>query len=192
MSQSISQSTTDKVRWTAADLELFPENGNRYEIIEGELLVTRAPDWRHQKASTRISTALDTWSLSTGLGEAVQAPGLVFTAADNVIPDVVWVSRERLAALLDEAGHLTGAPELVVEVLSPGSENERRDRELKLKLYSERGVQEYWIIDWQRQQVEVYRRSQALLRLVNTLFSPDRLLSPLLPGFSYPVSQLFQ
>lgn len=188
----MSQSATNRVRWTAADLELFPDNGNRYEIVEGELLVTRAPDWRHQKASTRISTALDTWSLLTGLGEAVQAPGVIFTEADNVIPDVVWVSRERLAVLLDAAGHLTGAPELVVEVLSPGNENERRDRELKLKLYSERGVQEYWMIDWQRQQVEMYRREQALLRLVNTLFPPDQLTSPLLPDFSYPVSQLFQ
>jgi Uma2 family endonuclease len=188
----MSQRAIDKVRWTAADLELFPDNGNRYEVVDGELLVTRAPDWRHQKASTRISTALDTWSLSTGLGEAVQAPGVIFTDADNVIPDVVWVSRERLAVLLDEAGHLIGAPELVVEVLSPGNENERRDKELKLKLYSERGVQEYWIIDWQKQQVEVYRREQVLLRLVNTLFPPDQLTSPLLPNFLYPVSQLFQ
>ncbi len=187
----MSQSTTDKVRWTAADLELFPDNGNRYEIVEGELLVARAPDWRHQKASTRMSTALDTWSLSTGLGEAVQAPGVIFTDADNVIPDVVWVSRERLAVLLDDAGHLTGAPELVVEVLSTGHDNERRDRELKLKLYSERGVQEYWIISWHKQQVEVYRREQVLLRLVNTLFPSDQLTSPLLPGFSYLVSQLF-
>jgi Uma2 family endonuclease len=120
----MSQSTPNTVRWTAADLDLFPDNGTRYEIIEGELLVTRAPDWQHQKASTRMSTALDAWSLATGLGEAVQAPGVIFTDADNVIPDVVWVSRERLAVLLDDAGHLTGAPELVVEVLSPGHDNE--------------------------------------------------------------------
>ena len=188
----MSQSTPNTVRWTAADLDLFPDNGTRYEIIEGELLVTRAPDWQHQKASTRMSTALDAWSLATGLGEAVQAPGVIFTDTDNVIPDVVWVSRERLAVLLDDAGHLTGAPELVVEVLSPGHDNERRDRELKLKLYSERGVQEYWIIDWRKQQVEVYRREQILLRLVNTLFPQDQLTSPLLPGFLYLVSQLFQ
>ncbi|WP_008309325.1 Uma2 family endonuclease [Leptolyngbya sp. PCC 6406] len=142
----MSQRTADKVRWTAADLDLFPDNGNRYEIIDGNLLVTRVPNWRHQKASTRMSTALDTWCLETGLGEAVQAPGVIFTDADNVIPDVVWVSQERLSLLLDEAGHLTAAPDLVVEVLSPGEENERRDRALKLKLYSERGVQEYWIV----------------------------------------------
>ena len=81
---------------------------------------------------------------------------------------------------------------LVVEVLSLGNDNERRDRELKLKLYSERGVQEYWIIDWRKQQVEVYRRDQAVLRLVNTLFPSDQLNSPLLPGFVYPLAQLFQ
>jgi Uma2 family endonuclease len=130
--------------------------------------------------------------LATGLGEAVQAPGLVFTDADHVIPDVVWVSRERLTVLLDASGHLTGAPELVVEVLSLGADHERRDRELMLKLYSERGVQEYWIIDWRKQQLEVYCREQQLLRLMNTLFPQDQLTSPLLSGFTYQVSQLFQ
>lgn len=79
-----------------------------------------------------------------------------------------------------------------LEVLSPDNENERRDRELKLKLYSERGVQEYWIIDWQRQQVEIFRREQWLLQLIDTLLPPDQITSPLLPGFSYLVSQLFQ
>jgi len=104
----------------------------------------------------------------------------------NVVPDVVWISHERLAALMDEAGHLTGAPELAVEVLSPGVENERRDREAKLKLYESRGIREYWIVDWRLQQLEVYRRDQAMLRLVSTLFAEDVLPSPLLPGFSCP------
>jgi Uma2 family endonuclease len=70
-------------------------------------------------------------------------PGLIFSDTDAVIPDVVWVSHERLARLEDEAGPLRGAPELVVEVLSPGALNERRDREAKRKLYSAYGVQEY-------------------------------------------------
>jgi Uma2 family endonuclease len=183
--------TTDQVRWTTADLELFPDDGNRYEVIEGELFVTRAPHWKHQKACTRISTALDSWSLATGLGEIVQAPGILFSDDNNVIPDVVWASKERLALSLDEAGHLTSAPELIVEVLSAGTENARRDRELKLKLYSERGVQEYWIIDWRKPQLEIYRRAQATLKLVATLLPNDELSSPLLPGFTYPVSQLF-
>jgi Uma2 family endonuclease len=193
MSQSTQSTTgtTDRVRWTSADLELFPDTGNRYEIIDGELFVTRALHWQHQKACTRISTALDSWSQKTGLGETVQAPGIIFSDADNVIPDVVWASKERLAMLLDEAGHLTSAPELIIEVLSSGPDNERRDRELKLKLYSSRGVREYWIIDWQKQQVEVCRREQALLELAATLLPSDELNSSLLPGFIYTVSQLF-
>jgi len=187
----MSQITTGGVRWTTADLALFPDNGNRYEIVDGELFVTRAPHWKHQKACARIIAGLESWSETTGLGETVPAPGIIFSDADNVIPDVVWASRERLAVLLDEAGHLTSAPELIVEVLSFGNENERRDRELKLKLYSSRGVQEYWIVDWQKQQVEVYQRQQAILQLVATLFPNDQLNSPLLLGFTLSVSRLF-
>jgi Uma2 family endonuclease len=182
---------SDRVRWTTADLELLPDNGNRYEIIDGELFVTRAPHWGHQKATGRIYSALDTWSVSTGLGQAAFNPGIIFSDADNVIPDVVWVSNDRLAMLLDDAGHLTAAPELVVEVLSPGAENARRDREAKLKLYSSRGVREYWIVDWQLQQIEVYRREQATLNLVATLFGNNVLTSPLFPEFSCLIAQLF-
>lgn len=183
--------TPERVRWTTADLELFPDNGNRYEIIDGELFVTKALHWNHQRTCGRITTALDTWSEATGLGSVATAPGIIFSDADNVIPDVAWASNERLAVLLDAAGHLTAAPELVVEVLSFGSENEKRDKELKLKLYSSRGVREYWIVDWQKQQVEVYRREQAALKLVATLLGGDELSSPILPGFSWAIARLF-
>ncbi|HEY9873748.1 MAG TPA: Uma2 family endonuclease [Candidatus Obscuribacterales bacterium] len=187
----MSQTIDEKIRWTSADLELLPDNGNRYEIIDGDLFVTRAPHWGHQQTCNNIGTELKTWSRSTGLGQVATAPGVIFTDADNVIPDVVWVSNERLAALLDDAGHLTGAPELVVEVLSSGVDQERRDRELKLKLYSTRGVQEYWVVNWRLQQLEVYRREQAKLVLVATLLNNDELTSPLLPGFVCPVARLF-
>ncbi|PZV03528.1 MAG: hypothetical protein DCF22_26135 [Leptolyngbya sp.] len=183
--------TDERVRWTTTDLELLPDSSNRYEIIDGELFVTRAPHWGHQNASGNAHAELRGWSLSTGLGKAVQAPGVIFSEADNVIPDVVWISNERLATGLDESGHLTIAPELIVEVLSPGTQNEQRDRETKLKLYTERGVQEYWILDWRVQQVEVYRRQNAILKLVATLFVSDDLTSPLLPGFVCSVASLF-
>jgi Uma2 family endonuclease len=187
----MSQTTDERIRWTTADLELLPDNGNRYEIIDGELFVTRAPHWRHQKTCMRIGAALDAWSQSTGLGEPGITPGVIFSETDSVIPDVVWASNERLAELLDDAGHLTAAPELIVEVLSAGADNERRDREAKLKLYSARGVQEYWIVNWRLQQIEVYRRERATLKLIATLFANDELTSPLLPNFSYSVAQIF-
>jgi Uma2 family endonuclease len=180
------------VRWTIYDLEVLPENEwTRYEIIDGELFMTRSPHRRHQQVCGKIFGKLDVWSESSGLGETIVTPGLIFSEADSVIPDVVWVSRERLAQIEDEAGHLTGAPELIVEVLSPGQQNERRDKEVKLKLYSVQGVREYWIVDRLTKQVEVYRREKARLVLVGTLFNDDEITSPLLPGFACSISSFF-
>jgi Uma2 family endonuclease len=180
------------VRWTTSDLALFAgDNRNRYEIIDGELFVTSSPHWNHQSSCANISSFLKVWSDETGLGKVAVAPGIIFSDADNVIPDVVWASNESLERLLDEAGHFTGASELVVEVLSPGEKNEKRDREAKLKLYSVQGVQEYWICDINAKKVEVYRRQQAGLKLVATLFSEDELTSPILPGFKCVVSKFF-
>jgi Uma2 family endonuclease len=86
---------------------------------------------------------------------------------------------------------LHDAPELAIEVLSPGEKNERRDREIKLRLYSRHGVLEYWVVDWQKRRIEVYRRQQAVLELAATLYEEDILMSPILPGFSCQVSELF-
>lgn len=183
-------SSTD-IRWTVTDLELLPDDGRHYEIIDGELFVTRAPHWKHQNVSVKFGMALESWSVESGLGEAAINPGLVFSETDSVIPDVVWASHERLATMLDEAGHLIAAPELVVEILSPGDKNERRDRESKLKLYSSYGVVEYWIADRPQRKVEVYRRDRGILKLSLTLYSDDDLISPVLPGFSITVGQLF-
>ncbi|HAN46714.1 MAG TPA: hypothetical protein DCQ32_09220, partial [Cyanobacteria bacterium UBA8156] len=144
--------------WVSADLALLPDNGDRYEIVEGELFVARAPHWQHQAVCLNFCVALKAWSQATAAGYVGMGTGMVFGDQDNVIPDVVWLSRERYTALVDESGHLRGAPELVIEVLSAGAENERRDREVKLKLYSIHGVQEYWLADWRLQQVAVYRR----------------------------------
>lgn len=187
----MTQAVTQPIRWTIHDLDGFPDNGNRYEIIDGELLVTRSPHWSHQRAVGAIYSALRFWSAQSGLGEAALTPGVIFSESDNVIPDVVWVSQERLAEVLDEAGYLTGAPELVVEVLSRTEKDRKRDRETKLKLYSVQGVREYWIIDYQQKLVEVYRRQDGVLVRVLTLFDPDSLTSPLLPSFTCLVETLW-
>lgn len=136
--------------------------------------------------------ALESWSVQSGAGEANLVPGVIFADDDDMAPDVVWISHARRAMALGPDGHLHAAPELVVEVLSPGSTNERRDREAKLKLYSRRGVLEYWIVDWRTQQVEVYRREELALHLVATLYPADTLTSPLLPGFACEVATLFE
>jgi Uma2 family endonuclease len=189
----MTQTVADTMRWTTVDLELLPEDdGRRYEIIDGDLHVTRAPHWKHQNLSLRIGGALEDWSIETQLGETTVAPGVIFTDADNVIPDVVWASNERLADALDEAGHLTAAPELMIEILSPGERNERRDKDLKLRLYSARGVQEYWIISRNPQQIAAYRRVAGVLTLVVTFLPGDEITTPLLPGFAYSIDRLFR
>ena len=179
-------------RFTTADLELLPDvEGWRYEIIDGELHLSKQPDWHHQDAGSRVWAALDAWSGRTGAGRAIIAPGLIFAEDQDVAPDVVWVSRVRLDTLVDAAGHLRGAPELVVEVLSPGSANERRDREVKLALYERQGIDAYWIVDWRGRTVAVYRRERGALKRVATLRHDDVLTSPLLPGFACPVATLW-
>ena len=187
----VSQPVTG-IRWTTRDLEVMPQNEwITYEIIDGELFVTRSPHRKHQRIIGKIHRALDVWSELSSLGEPILSPGVILSDADNVIPDLVWVSKERLAAIEDEAGHLISLPELLVEVLSSGSQNINRDREAKLKLYSLRGAQEYWIVDRFSKQLEVYRRENAQLALIATLTAADTLTSPLLPDFSCSVSQFF-
>ena len=183
---------TTTTRWTSADLEAMPDDGKRYEIIEGELYMSKQPHWYHQYLCLSIAYVLNSWNHQTELGVVNFAPGIIFAEDDDVAPDVVWISNARLATALEADGKLHAAPELVIEVLSPGSANERRDRKAKLKLYSQRGVSEYWIIDWRTRQIEIHRREQAQLHLVSTLYESDTLDTPLLPGFACPVKSLFE
>lgn len=181
----------NKVRWTIDDLESLPETSDRFEIIDGDLHVTRAPHWKHQSVAGRVYAQLLNWSMSSGLGEPVMTPGIIFSPSDAVIPDVVWASSERIDTFLDDAGHLTGAPELMVEVLSKTPKDKDRDRKYKLKLYSVEGVQEYWILDREQKLIEIFRRDNGVLTKAATLYTRDTLSSPLLPDFSCGVAVLF-
>ncbi len=189
----MSQTSSEKVRWTTADLDLLAaDEWKRYEIIDGELFVTRAPHFRHQSIILNICAELRDWSDETQLGEAFPTPGIIFSDADNVIPDAIWISVKRMERFIDEAGHFIGAPELIVEVLSSGTMNERRDREAKLKLYSSQGVEEYWIVNRELQQIEVYRRESAVLKRAATYNVQDTITSPTLPGFERPIHRFFR
>jgi Uma2 family endonuclease len=153
---------TSPIRWTIHDLNALPENeGIRREIINGELFVTRAPHWKHQNLINKIGRKLEEWS-ENHFGFVIPNPGIVPSSEDSVIPDLVWVTNERLTAIEDDAGHLTGFPELVVEVLSAGERNIYRDQQAKLKLYSQGGVKEYWIVDRFTKQLEVYYQKKQI------------------------------
>ncbi|HWX41727.1 MAG TPA: Uma2 family endonuclease [Blastocatellia bacterium] len=179
------------LRWTSADLDALPDDGKRYEIIDGELLVSKQPHLYHQDVCYRAASLLNAWSEPAGLGRAFVNPGLIFADDDDVVPDVVWISTSRLAVSLMDDGKLHSAPELVIEVLSPGASNLRRDREAKLKLYSRRGVSEYWLADWFTRTLEIFRGENDALRLDATLSGDDAIESSILPGFSAGVADLF-
>jgi Uma2 family endonuclease len=181
-----------ELRFTVHDLELLPDSldGTRYEVIDGELYVSRAPHWGHQRVTHHLTIALHTWDPDEQHGVVGATPGVIFSDHDAVIPDLVWIGRQRLSHLLADDGKLHAAPDLVVEVLSPGPENEKRDRDIKLTLYSRRGVREYWIVDWREQTIAVFRRENAALQLTETLHAADTLTSPVLPGFAAQVATL--
>ncbi len=183
--------TTTEFRWTSADSEVLSDNGKRYEVIDGEVSLSDVSNWFHQQVCGRILSLLGNWSDKTKIGEAVFAPGIIFDKSNEVAPDVIWISFERRKTALADDGKLHEAPELVIEVVSPGWQNARRDRETKLKLYSRRGVSEYWVIDWVNKKIEVFRRENAALRLIATLFPADVLESPLLPDFKCSVADVF-
>ncbi|MEW6129807.1 MAG: Uma2 family endonuclease [Acidobacteriota bacterium] len=178
------------IRFTSADLLAMPDNGKRYEVIEGELYMSRQPFNEHQRVCGKLFNKLANWSEVSNSGEPFFAPGLIFAEDDDVAPDLIWISKKRLVDYKPD-DHFHVAPELVIEVLSFGKEQERRDRETKLKLYSRRGVQEYWIANWRSRQIEVYRRKRNHLQLITTLNDNETLTSPLLPNFSCQVSTIF-
>jgi Uma2 family endonuclease len=183
---------TSTQRWTSADLNALPEDGSRYEIIDGELFVSTEPHFYHQHICGKIYMLLEIWSNQSQLGQSIIAPGLIFADDNDVVPDVAWLTNERLAEALGGDGKLHQAPTLAVEVLSPGTTNQRRDRQAKLKLYSRRGVLEYWIVDWIAQSIEIYRRDDSHLALFATLTKGDVIESPLLPGFRECIDDLFE
>jgi Uma2 family endonuclease len=178
------------VRFTSADLLAFPEDGKRREIIDGDLIVSTQPHYYHQVISDDLVSALNGWGLPRGAGRAVSAPRVIFSEEEDVAPDIAWVSGAQLPHIL-AGGKFRSAPDLIVEILSPGRRQVARDRETKRKLYSRHGVREYWIVDWPQRMIEVYRRTDEQLSLVVTLFAGDTLTSPLLPEFTLPLADLF-
>ena len=181
----------DTLRWTVDDVELLPEDGSRYEIIDGELYVSKQPDMQHQVVSSNIHILLGLWNIQTQLGIVLATPGIVFTDDNAVVPDVVWMSKALYVSESQGDRKFHSCPELVIEILSPGSENRRRDREIKRKLYSRRGAEEYWIVNWQERRVEVYLRENAALTLDRTLTENDVLETALLPEFHHRVGEFF-
>lgn len=176
-------------KFTYEDLEQLPTDGNRYEIVDGELLVTPAPIPLHQRLVMNLSAQLWLHVKKHSLGEVLAAPlDIVFTDSTVLEPDVLFVSKSRRHIIGEK--NLSGPPDLVVEVLSPSSQ--RFDREVKPKQYALHGVPEFWRIDPDEKTVEVFRLESGAYELTASLAFGDELTSPLFPGLSLPVSSLWE
>jgi len=176
---------------TIADLDAFPEDdGNRYELIDGELFVSRAPGIPHQRVLHNLQLEFGAYLKTNPIGILVPGAGAIFSDYDAVIPDLAFVRQERWEEVVT-GEKFTGAVDLVIEILSPGTQNRQRDLAAKRKLYGKYGVEEYWIVDSENLEVLVFRLQGQTLDQIATFKNQDELTSPLLSGFQLKVSAVF-
>jgi Uma2 family endonuclease len=175
--------------WTYADWLGFPNDGWKYEIINGVLYMSPPPFILHQLISVRLSSFLHKHVDQHKLGVVLTAPyGVRLPGqAVPVEPDILFVKRERLAIVGER--YVEGAPDLIVEILSPS--NAAYDTETKLKLYEQAGVAEYWVVNtWEKHIIVYHLRGSAYHQ--DGLFKPDvQLTSKQVTGFALVVSTLF-
>ena len=181
-----------RAKLTYDDLLLWPEDGRRHELIDGEHYVTPSPDTRHQRLSRRLLAAIERFLEGHPAGEVFDAPyNVVFSDVDVVEPDLVLVAADQAAIITER--HVRGAPALAVEILSPGTR--KTDEQAKRRLYDRAGVREYWVVDPERDVLKIFRRADdgSFPRVVElTREVGDALTTPLLPGFSLALAELFK
>ena len=176
--------------WTYQDYLRLPDDGYHYQVIKGVLLMTAAPKPVHQIVSRNLAFALFAFAASHKLGEVIYAPVdvLLGDLATPVEPDIIFISRQRLSIIKEKL--VEGAPDLIVEILSPS--NWVVDRRDKIAVYEASGVREYWIVDPDAQAVEVYILRQGQYALLERYEPGQTVQSDLLTGFEIPMDDIFE
>ena len=179
------------MKLTYEDFLLFPDDGKRHELIDGEHFVTPSPNTKHQVVLGNLHFFVRSWLEANPIGRVFFAPfDIVFTQFDVVEPDLLYMSNARAETILTSK-HVTGAPEIVVEVGSPGTR--KRDETIKRRLYERSGVSEYWVVDPDLDIIRVYRSDGERFGRP-TEFSTDAgdvLTTPLLRGLEMPLARIF-
>ena len=161
----------------------------RYQLIDGELILAPSPTDRHQTVLFKLAVLLDQHVSASGIGKVWIAPfDVVFPDREVYQPDILFVSNER-REIITEA-NIQGAPDLVVEILSPSTQ--QYDRGYKREVYAERGVREYWIVDPGAGTVEVLSAADGDWEAEVTFSREDALVSRLLPGLSIELGPVFE
>ena len=175
-------------RLTYPEFRLMPDDGKRYELIDGEVFVNPSPSEKHQRVSARLHLSIGSHVEKNKLGRVYYAPfDVVFSEKTALQPDLLFVCSARLGIIGPE--YVVGAPDLVVEILSP--HRPFYDRVTKFEQYASYGVAEYWVIDPVAESVEIYVLAGRSYELKGTFAGEETLKTPLLPGWELPVSNLF-
>ena len=160
----------------------------RYELLNGDLMMVPAPNRKHQWVLGRLYVELDRFTQEHGLGEVYVAPfDVVLSDTDVVQPDLLFISRAREHTINDE--NVRGAPDLVIEILSPSTAD--RDLGYKHDLYGRHGVLEYWVVDPMAETVAVHRQRDGRLELADTFGRRDTLRTALLEGLQLKLDDIF-
>lgn len=181
-----------KIKFTYEDYKSLPESETkRYELLGGELIMVPSPSTYHQRISGRLWSILRTFVVRRKLGEVFYAPlDIVLGEGEErevVQPDIFLIFKERAKIIAEE--EIRGAPDLVVEIISPGTE--ARDRHYKKTLYARHGVREYWIVDPEAKTIEVYTLGGEGFKLVKAYKADEILKSPILPGLEVDLKEVF-
>ncbi len=180
---------TTKKPFTYQDYLQLPDDGKRYEIINGELVMAPSPLTIHQRVSRKIGVKLNLFVEEKELGEVFFAPIDVVLSETNVYqPDIIFISRERKEIITEK--NISGAPDLVIEILSPSTAY--YDLFDKKEQYEKFGVKEYWIVDPMRQWIEVYQLKGGKFNLVQKLQKQGKLRSELLKGLTIDLQEIFK
>jgi Uma2 family endonuclease len=170
------------------DFWSLPDDGNRYEIIDGKLYVTPAPAMRHQIVVNRLHYLLSRHLEGKGLGFAFAAPTAVILGPHRQVqPDLLFISRERTKLVTPK--EVDGAPDLAVEIVSPSSK--KTDRVVKSAAYADSGISWYWIVDPDERTLEEYQLEKGQYRLLRKWEEPDVFEPTLFPGLTLPLEGLF-
>ena len=183
------QPPPEQGQWTYDDYARLPDDGMRYEVVRGELFMSPAPRPLHQRVILRLSYWLNAFLLQHNYGEVLTAPIDVLPPerlGDPVQPDIVVVARERHQIIGDL--NIQGAPDLVMEVLSPS--NAEYERTLKYEIYAEAGVPEYWIIDPHERTVEVFVLRGGAYEPLGHFGESETALSEILDGFTVAIDAI--
>ncbi|HLW79212.1 MAG TPA: Uma2 family endonuclease [Terriglobia bacterium] len=175
-------------KFTHADLLVMPDDGKRREIVDGELFVAASPLSKHQLVVSNIASAFFLYLHDHPVGKLLVAPlDVILSDYDVLEPDLLFISDEHRGIIQD---WVRGAPDLVIEVVSPTTA--RQDRGPKLKAYARFGIPEYWIVDPEKNTVEVYRLKERSYQPAQVLAEDEILSSPQLPGLALALRDMFE